>query len=295
MTIHKPLTLRRCATALAAGLVLLSGPATRTFADDASDAYRKACAPCHGEGGGGDGPAARYLDPRPRDFTRGLFKIRSTRGGELPTDQDLFDVITRGIPGTSMPGWQGLTVGERWSLVDYIKSFCSDFAAAEAPPAELDMRGQVPYSEQSAAAGRELFLEFKCADCHGETGRGDGASAPGLTDDWGAPIRAGDLSKGWRLKGGEAPGDIYRRILGGMLGTPMPSFAESFALDPEIQEIGYAIEDGERVSTDARQRYEAAMAEMRQQSWHLANYVRSLSRPEGLFHKLFLSDTELTR
>src|SRR2546429_5543936 len=36
------------------------------------------CAGCHGETGAGDGPAAAYMLPRPRNFTGAVYKIRST-------------------------------------------------------------------------------------------------------------------------------------------------------------------------------------------------------------------------
>ncbi|MEK7803108.1 MAG: c-type cytochrome [Deltaproteobacteria bacterium] len=64
--------------------------------------YYKRCSFCHGLTGAGNGPAADQLIPRPRDFTMGLYKFRTTNSGELPTDEDLFRVISRGIPGTAM-------------------------------------------------------------------------------------------------------------------------------------------------------------------------------------------------
>jgi hypothetical protein len=75
--------------------------------------YETACAWCHGADGRGDGPAgaaalAAYGAPRPRDFTRGRFKLRSTPSGVLPTDADLLRTIERGIPGI-MPSFQGLS------------------------------------------------------------------------------------------------------------------------------------------------------------------------------------------
>ena len=36
------------------------------------------CVQCHGKDGNGNGPAAVFLNPRPRDFTAGKFKFRST-------------------------------------------------------------------------------------------------------------------------------------------------------------------------------------------------------------------------
>src|SRR5437879_10201839 len=51
--------------------------------------YVKWCAGCHGDGGAGDGAGAAYMLPRPRNFTVGLYKIRTTARGQLPADADL--------------------------------------------------------------------------------------------------------------------------------------------------------------------------------------------------------------
>src|SRR5437773_7655633 len=84
-------------------------------------AYEKKCALCHGDKGDGKGPAADLLDPRPRDFTTGIYKIR-TAASKTPTDRDLFDVITRGMPGTFMPPWDVLPERDRGNLVADRKS-----------------------------------------------------------------------------------------------------------------------------------------------------------------------------
>ena len=62
--------------------------------------YQQHCSACHGPQGDGSGPASVWLFPRPRNFSAGLFKIKSTPGTALPTDEDLFRTITRGMPGT---------------------------------------------------------------------------------------------------------------------------------------------------------------------------------------------------
>ena len=89
--------------------------------------YQESCWFCHGEDGDGDGPISPYLFPRPRDFTMGSYKLRTTQSGELPLDEDLFRTITLGIDGTAMPGWEPhLTEEERWQVINYIKGFASD-------------------------------------------------------------------------------------------------------------------------------------------------------------------------
>ncbi|KAB2851033.1 MAG: cytochrome c, partial [Hyphomicrobiaceae bacterium] len=85
--------------------------------------YDRHCSQCHGEDGKGDGPAADFVYPRPRDFSTAVFKVRSTKSGQLPTDHDLFKIISNGLPGTSMPAWaKYLTEAERWQLVHYVKT-----------------------------------------------------------------------------------------------------------------------------------------------------------------------------
>src|SRR5712691_3635072 len=85
--------------------------------------YEKKCLLCHGEKGDGNGPAAPLLDPKPRDFTKGKYKIRTSASGQPPADGDLFRIISDGMPGTSMPAWKVLSEKDRWNLVAYVKSF----------------------------------------------------------------------------------------------------------------------------------------------------------------------------
>ena len=79
--------------------------------------YRGACATCHGERGDGKGPSARPLDPPPRDFTSGVYKIRSTASESLPLLADVEQTIRRGIPGTEMAGWGELFDEEQIRLL----------------------------------------------------------------------------------------------------------------------------------------------------------------------------------
>src|SRR5467141_4946469 len=82
--------------------------------------YVKWCAGCHGDGGAGDGAAAAHMLPRPRNFTGGLYKIRTTASGQLPTDADLLRAIDQGLPGSAMPGWKArLSDAERRDAVAY--------------------------------------------------------------------------------------------------------------------------------------------------------------------------------
>src|SRR6202162_2570874 len=60
-------------------------------AADAKTNYRRYCVGCHGELGDGEGENAQWIDPKPRNFTLGIFKCRSTTPRTLPLDSDLYD------------------------------------------------------------------------------------------------------------------------------------------------------------------------------------------------------------
>ncbi len=70
--------------------------------------YARHCLHCHGPGGAGDGPTAKYLNPRPRDFRLGVYKFTSTGTPEKASRDDLIETLRRGIPGTSMPAFRML-------------------------------------------------------------------------------------------------------------------------------------------------------------------------------------------
>jgi mono/diheme cytochrome c family protein len=193
--------------------------------------YEKMCAQCHGENGDGNGVAKPYFRPEPRDFTYGMFKIRTTPSGELPTTEDIKRVIRDGMPYTGMPAWPSLSEEEITNVTYYIKTFSQIFADPDFVVDPIDLPKAPKYSEESADLGKALYEENKCADCHGEHGRGNGKSAPTLKDEWGQPIRPADLTKRWTFRGGSTREDIYRRFSTGLNGTPMPSYAD--LIEPE--------------------------------------------------------------
>jgi len=191
--------------------------------------YEEECALCHGVAGDGEGMAAHMFQVRPRDFRRGVFKFRSTPTGSLPTDEDLFRTIRRGLPGSAMLPQDHLTEAEVRSLVAYLKTFSPRFAA-EPPPTPVP----IPPAPAPVAAllerGRQLYRDMKCPECHGPAGRGDGDSAGLLKDDLGRPLRPADVARR-PLKSGDGPEAIYRVLATGVGGTGMPSYLD--ALTPE--------------------------------------------------------------
>jgi mono/diheme cytochrome c family protein len=193
--------------------------------------YQKYCAQCHGEKGDGEGYATPHLLPRPRDFTTARFKVRSTPTGALPTHEDLVNIIRRGMPYTSMPGWPTLSDQQVSDLAYYIKTFSPDFAAADLVPKPVPLPSPPNMTAESIELGKKLYVETGCVRCHGTLGRGDGPSAPTLVDSWGYGIRAADLSQSWTFRGGSSRADIFRTMSTGFNGTPMPGFVDALPED----------------------------------------------------------------
>ena len=169
--------------------------------------------------------------PRPRDFTTGKFKVRTTPNGALPTHQDLSNVLRRGMPYTSMPAWPTLSDQDVSDLSYFIKTFSPDFANPEIVPQPVPLPSAPTATNESIELGKTLYVDNGCVKCHGNLGRGDGPSATTLKDDLGRPIRAADLSQSWTFRGGSSREDIFRTMSTGLNGTPMPSFLD--ALPPE--------------------------------------------------------------
>ncbi|MBI1853632.1 MAG: c-type cytochrome [Planctomycetes bacterium] len=189
------------------------------------DLFTAKCATCHGPEGKGDGPAAYVLYPKPRDFTRGVFKFRSTPTGDLPTDEDLMRTVTNGLAGTSMPSWRSLAEDDRRAVITYVKQFSSQFAES-GPPEPITIPEPPAPTPESIASGKQVYQRMKCWECHGQEGKGDGPSAATLHDDWGAPIAAYDFTRRNAYKGGSTPKDVYRTFSTGVAGTPMPTYGD---------------------------------------------------------------------
>ncbi|MBI4437086.1 MAG: c-type cytochrome [Candidatus Omnitrophica bacterium] len=187
--------------------------------------YEQQCARCHGFDGKGTGSDAKRIFPKPRNLTSGVYKFRSTESGSLPLDEDLFGTISRGLPGSAMPAFEEFSEAELKQLVDYIKSFSQSFT--EKKPRPVAMGFDPGIANADFEKGKQLYNDLGCLACHGALGRANGPSAKGLVDDQGRPIRAANLTQRWTYRGGRDPSSIVARMLTGIDGTPMPSYAEA--------------------------------------------------------------------
>jgi mono/diheme cytochrome c family protein len=181
--------------------------------------YHARCIACHGEKGDGRGVLAAKLTPPPTDFTRGVFKLRSTPSGSLPSDADLFRTLTRGMHGTAMQPWRRLDERERWALVGQLESFSPRFRQEPRPqpiavpiaPREIkDLRDQ----------GEILYIRYGCGRCHGDTGEGNGPAQEAFRRDPTRKVQIRNFTRGRFIRGAEME-DLYLTLKVGIEGTPM--------------------------------------------------------------------------
>lgn len=241
---------------------------TRRQLELGREVYATYCVGCHGETGDGNGPAARFLDPKPRDFRIGRLKFGSVASGEAPRDEDYLRVVRHGLSGTAMPSFALLSEQERAAVVAYLREFVAP-AQREAPGAALAV-GKDPWVDNPArgvAEGKKVYHAFaKCWACHpayeppSEIARLHVESklpaaelrenlyeSESKESQWGAPIRAPDFLYD-RIKTGLDVANLATVINAGVGGTAMPTW--SGALSTE-------------------------------QLWGIAHYVRSLALLRG--------------
>ena len=200
---------------MTAGLVLVLAAASA--AANGGAIYRERCAVCHGPDGRGDGPAAGLLAPRPRDFTGGRYKFRSTPTGSLPALADVVRTTARGLRGTSMPGYADvLAPREIDAVARHVLALAPSDARRAAP---------LPLPEEARGDGAGLFARAGCGDCHGADGRGSAWRTPGAPPWGGRP--ATRLDEPWTFRGGSEENAVTHRILTGLDGTAMPAYADA--------------------------------------------------------------------
>jgi cytochrome c oxidase cbb3-type subunit I/II len=193
--------------------------------DAGKQLFYRYCWGCHGFRGDGNGENAPYLNILPRNLVAATFKCRSTPTGTLPTDEDLFNAITRGFNNTYMPSWYTLTNQQRADLVAFIKTFSPRWKSEKAGE-PIVVPAEPALTLDNLKHGKALFTKLECWKCHGQEGRGDGPSASTLADSNDQPIRPYNFAAGSRFKCGDTNPDLYKIFMTGLDGTPMPSFGD---------------------------------------------------------------------
>ncbi len=198
--------------------------------DRGQQVYNKYCVGCHGANGDGNGVATQRLIVKPRDFTKGVYKFRSTKQLQLPLEADLHRTITRGLPGVSMPGFPLMPEADRTAVIQYIKAFYSgwDENAPARQTVHVPRAPQDLNSPERVGRGRVVYLAMQCGKCHGSDGAGSKASIAVVDDPTLGPIKPRNFTRS-RFLGGDDPEDIYRTFHTGLAGA-MPNFDEGVIL-----------------------------------------------------------------
>ncbi|MEZ4299991.1 MAG: c-type cytochrome [Polyangiaceae bacterium] len=207
--------------------------------------YNMYCSGCHGEAGDGEGPAAKFLSPKPRDLRKGKVKFASVAAGEMPTDDDLARTITRGLHGTSMPSWRLLPKDEVEDIIAYVKTFTPN----RKPPGGIIAIPPDPWvksPDKGVREGEKLYHGLAaCMSCHPayverskiadymkaydmpSSGFRDNLYSGDTKDsEWGQPITPPDFLADY-IKSGTQREDLVRVIATGVGGTAMPSWGQT--------------------------------------------------------------------
>ena len=131
-------------------LAQVPAPATPPTARSGRALYTENCAPCHGETGLGDGPAAAELPSPPTAFA-------DADAVWERSPAELFHTAKFGRLEKLMPPWANqMNDGQIWNAVAYAWNL---------------------HTNQSSVEAGGLLYAASCASCHGDTGAGDGPEA----------------------------------------------------------------------------------------------------------------------
>ncbi len=231
--------------------------------------YTKYCAICHGENGDGAGKFAYLMNPRPRDFQTGNFKLSTTKN-QIPSDEDLFRTISNGMPGSAMPPWGHLPKSDLQALVSYVRSvhvratqetlkeWVKDGTVSESetpgvlaqrtqPGPPLVVAPEPGFDEIHWFRGRRLYLE-NCASCHGVDGHPVADEIK--FDAEGYPVPPRSFVNGI-FKGSSDGHQLFARVLKGMKGTPMPASEGAYSGE-ELWDIIHYVQSLARVGAQER-------------------------------------------
>lgn len=144
------------------------GPSLAPSAERGRQLYAEQCATCHGATGGGDGPAAASLQPRPRSF-------RDPEVVATLSPVHAFSALTDGVPGTAMVAFAALPDADRWSLAFRVMAIRHDPSAAERGRKTIDAIPSLAALDYATLADlRDLDIEARLG--------GAGVPAPARSD-----------------------------------------------------------------------------------------------------------------
>ncbi|MCA9619905.1 MAG: c-type cytochrome [Myxococcales bacterium] len=208
------------------------------------EAYTLYCSGCHGDAGDGEGVAAKYLNPKPRDFRVGKLKFALVASGEMPRDDDYLTVITNGLKGTAMPSFRFIPHEERLAIVKYLRTF---YTGKPKPPGGLLSIPKDPWvknPDKGVEFGKKMYHGLAaCSSCHPAYAtkpeivdalasfdmkfqgfRADMYKSETKDSDWGYPIKPPDFLYD-SIKTGNDKSTIVKVIASGIGGTAMPNWS----------------------------------------------------------------------
>jgi DMSO reductase family type II enzyme heme b subunit len=200
--------------------------------------FKRNCAICHGIDGRGDGQAAQFLIPRPRDFVGSGLRYAAEWAEEDHIISDLERTLREGVPRSAMPAFGAvLSELEIAGLAKYVYDL-RDRDQIVSSDAIVDVGVRPPLTVELVIRGKELFTTLACSICHGESGAGDGENAMSLVDFQGNPVRPADFTTGL-FKSGQRSEDLVRTILRGIPGTPMIAYEGILLVENDTEEETY--------------------------------------------------------
>ena len=226
-----------------------------------SQVYRRLCSQCHGLTGNGQGNAGDWIQPFPRDYRLGKFKIASK--GSRPSPDELRRVLREGVPGTRMQAYDLISEADLNAVVAYVihlsqrgeselktlvtlanedgtepseiptlvtaaaKKSAADWQAAGLTPKLTPVT--LPTGDDALRRGHVLFTQ-NCLGCHA----GYGHAESFRYDAWGVAAKLPDLTRG-EWKWGRTPADAVARIRNGIPAANMP--ANPSLTDAEVLDL----------------------------------------------------------
>lgn len=217
--------------------------------------YQEYCMACHGEKGDGKGVASKGMKVPPRDFTLGVYKFGHVLSGELPHDEDFYEILDKGLHGTAMLPWD-LGQGQKDAVVQYIKTFApkvwegKDKQLGERIVPTKDPYG-LAHKQNAIEKGKEVYhITASCQTCHKAYATYDEMNKMSvkingdrMTDfpedlykiklqdsEHGYPTMPPDFLR-HEVRSARTVEELYIRIAAGVGGTAMPSWKGSVTED----------------------------------------------------------------